>query len=35
MPVYEVKLIKDEFEYEIEIHAKTGKILEIEREYKD
>ncbi len=35
VPVYEVELIKDEFEYEIKIHAKTGKILEIEREYHD
>lgn len=35
VPVYEVELVKDEFEYEIKIHAKTGKILEIEREYND
>ncbi|MCM1179883.1 MAG: PepSY domain-containing protein [Clostridium sp.] len=35
VPVYEVELLKDEFEYEIKIHAKTGKILEIEREYND
>lgn len=35
VPVYEVELIKDEFEYEIKIHAKTGEILEMEREYYD
>lgn len=35
VPVYEVKLVKDEFEYEIKIHAKTGEILEVEREYND
>lgn len=35
VPVYEVELVKDEFEYEIKIHAKTGKILEIERDYND
>ncbi len=30
-PVYEVELIKDGFEYEIEIHARTGKVLTTER----
>ncbi|MCM1498475.1 MAG: PepSY domain-containing protein [Clostridium sp.] len=32
VPVYEVELIKDSYEYEIKIHAKTGKILEFESE---
>lgn len=31
-PVYEVELIKDGYEYEIKIHAKTGEILEFEKE---
>lgn len=35
VPVYEVELVKDEFEYEVKIHARTGKILEIERDYND
>lgn len=35
VPIYEVELIKDAFEYEIKIHAKTGKILEIDKEYMD
>lgn len=35
VPVYEVELIKDEFEYEIKIHAKTGKVLEIDKDYID
>lgn len=35
VPLYEVELIKGEFEYEIEIHAKTGKILDIDKECMD
>lgn len=35
VPVYEVELVKDEFEYEIKIHAKTGKVLEIDKDYID
>lgn len=35
VPVYEVELIKDEFEYEIKIHAKTGKILDIDKDFVD
>ncbi len=30
VPVYEVEIIKDMYEYDIEIHAKTGKILDFE-----
>lgn len=30
VPVYEVEVIKDVYEYDIEIHAKTGKILDFE-----
>lgn len=30
VPVYEVEIIKDVYEYDIEIHAKTGKILDFE-----
>lgn len=33
MPVYEVELIRGVMEYEIKIHAETGKILEIDRDY--
>ncbi|MCI8814222.1 MAG: hypothetical protein HFH60_11145 [Lachnospiraceae bacterium] len=33
IPVYEVELIRGVMEYEIKIHAKTGKILEIDRDY--
>lgn len=32
VPVYEVEVIKDYSEYEIKIHAKTGKILDIDIE---
>ena len=28
VPVYEVELVKDAWEYEFKIHAKTGQILE-------
>lgn len=30
VPIYEVEIIKDYYEYDIEIHAKTGKILDID-----
>ncbi len=33
IPVYEVDIIKDDFEYEVEIHALTGKILNFEVEH--
>lgn len=33
--VYEVELISGQYEYEIKIDAKTGKILEIDKDYKD
>lgn len=33
VPVYEVDIIKDMYEYEVEIHAKTGKILSFEMEH--
>lgn len=33
--VYEVELIKGNYEYEIEINAKTGKILQVDKEYDD
>ncbi len=32
MPVYEVEIVKDEYEYDIKIHAKTGKIIDFELE---
>lgn len=35
VPQYEVEILSGEYEYEITIHAKTGKILEIERDYWD
>lgn len=35
VPVYEVELINGVYEYEITIHAKTGKILEYEQDYID
>ena len=28
VPVYEVEIVKDEYEYDIKIHAKTGKIID-------
>lgn len=33
VPVYEVDIIKDMYEHELEIHAKTGKILKHEVEH--
>ena len=33
--VYEVEITNGDFEYEIKIHAQTGKILEVDKEYKE
>jgi uncharacterized membrane protein YkoI len=33
VPVYEVEIIKGDYEYDVEIHAKTGKILEVDKDY--
>ena len=35
IPVYEVEMIKGNMEYELKIHAKTGKILEYEQDMLD
>lgn len=35
VPVYEVELVKGIYEYEYKIHAKTGKILEYEKDIND
>ena len=35
IPVYEIEMIKGEYEYELKIHAKTGKILEKEKDWID
>lgn len=35
VPQYEVEILCGDYEYEITIHAKTGKVLEIEKEYWD
>lgn len=35
VPVYEVKLIMGNYEYEFKIHAKTGAILEQEKDWND
>ena len=32
VPVYEVDVMKEYLEYEIKIHARTGRILEIDTE---
>lgn len=32
VPVYEVEIIKGEYEYDVEIHAKTGKVLEVDKD---
>jgi len=31
-PIYEVKLIDNQYKYEVEIHAVTGQVIEIEKE---
>lgn len=31
-PLYEIKLITDEYEYEIKVHAVTGALLDLEKE---
>lgn len=33
VPIYEVEIIKGDYEYDVEIHAKTGKILEVDKDY--
>lgn len=33
--VYEVTMVEGQYEYEVKIHAKTGKILEFEKEIDD
>ena len=33
--VYEIELKKDGYEYDIKVHAKSGKILEFEKELDD
>lgn len=35
VPVYEVELVKGNYEYEFKIHANTGKILEQEKDWRD
>lgn len=35
VPVYEVEIVDEEFEYEVVIHAKTGAVLEMDAEYID
>ncbi|MCH5251767.1 MAG: PepSY domain-containing protein [Lachnospiraceae bacterium] len=35
VPVYEVELVKGNMEYELTIHAKSGKILEFDSESRD
>lgn len=35
VPVYEIELIKGDYEYDIEIHAKTGKVLKQEVDWND
>lgn len=33
--VYEVEMVKGAFEYDLKIHAKTGKIIEYDKDYMD
>ena len=33
IPVYEVEVIYNELEYDIEIHAKTGAVLDVDVDY--
>lgn len=35
VPVYEIEMVKGNREYELTIHAKTGKILEYDSEFQD
>lgn len=35
VPVYEIELIKGRYEYEFKIHAKTGAVLEQEKDWND
>lgn len=35
IPVYDVELIKGSYEYEVKIHAKTGKILVLDKDWND
>ena len=35
VPVYEIEMIEGIYEYDVKIHAKTGKILEFEKEIDD
>lgn len=35
IPVYEISMIEGIYEYDVEIHAKTGKILKFEKEIDD
>lgn len=35
VPVYEVSMTEGQYEYDVKIHAKTGKILEFEKELDD
>lgn len=35
IPVYEIELVKGFYEYDFEIHAKTGKILKQEQDWND
>ena len=35
VPVYDVELVKDEYEYDIEIHAVTGKVLDFDQDFRE
>lgn len=35
VPVYEIEIVSNGYEYEFKVHAKTGKILEMEKDYMD
>lgn len=35
VPVYEIDMVEGKYEYDVKIHAKTGKILEFEKEIDD
>lgn len=35
VPVYEIEMVEGKYEYDVKIHAKTGKILEFEKELDD